>query len=78
MQWPVTDYPAGIYMIKVNNRNTRARCEVCSKLTVKTPERRQWPRYGVLIANFEHISHFILVFLLSTLNRLVKVRNQPH
>ena len=32
--------PMGIYLLKVN-RNTRARCEVCSKLTIKTPERRQ-------------------------------------
>ena len=23
-------------MIKINNRNTRARCEICSKLTIKT------------------------------------------
>ena len=33
--------PVGIYLLKVNNRNTRARCEICSKLTIKTPERRQ-------------------------------------
>ena len=32
--------PAGNCMFKVNNRNTRARCEICSKLTIKTPERR--------------------------------------
>ena len=32
--------PAGNYMFKVNNRNTRTRCEICSKLTIKTPERR--------------------------------------
>ena len=31
-------YPAGNYMFKVNNRNTRARCEICSKLTIKIPE----------------------------------------
>ena len=30
--------PAGNYMVKVNNRNTRTRCEKCSKLTLKTPE----------------------------------------
>ena len=29
-----------IYLLKVNNRNTRTRCEICSKLTIKTPERR--------------------------------------
>ena len=34
-------YPDGIYLFKVNNRNTRTRCEICSKLTIKTPERRQ-------------------------------------
>ena len=28
-------------MFKVNNRNTWTRCEICSKLTIKTPERRQ-------------------------------------
>ena len=31
-----------IYLFKVNNRNTRTRCEICSKLTIKTPERRHW------------------------------------
>ena len=30
--------PAGIYMFRVNNRNTRARCEMCSKLKIKTAE----------------------------------------
>ena len=35
------NYPAGIYLFKANNRNTRTMCEICSKLTIKTPERRQ-------------------------------------
>ena len=60
---------AGNYFFKVNNRNTRTRCEICSKLTRKTPERRHWRRSGVFIVNFEHISHLALVFLLLTLNR---------
>ena len=34
-------FPAGNYMFKVNNRNTRTRCEICSKLTIKIPERRR-------------------------------------
>ena len=33
---------ANKYMVKVNWRNTRTKCEICSKLTSKTPERRQW------------------------------------
>ena len=50
-------------------RNTRKRCEICSKLTIKTLEQRQRCRSGVFIVNFEHISHLFLVFLLLTLNK---------
>ena len=32
--------PASIYLFKVKNRNSRKRCEICSKLTIKTLERR--------------------------------------
>ena len=34
-------------MFKVNNRNIRIRCEICSKLTIETPERRHWPTAGL-------------------------------
>ena len=43
----------------------------CSKLTIKTPERCQWRRSKVYILSFEHISHFVLLFLLLTLSRLM-------
>ena len=33
-------FQVGIYLFKVNNRNTITRCEICSKLTIKTLERR--------------------------------------
>ena len=33
-------FSANIYLFKANNRNTRKRYEICSKLTIKTPERR--------------------------------------
>ena len=46
-----TIIPTGIYM--VNNRYTRTRCKIHSKLTIKTPE---------------HTSHLVLLFLLSNLN----------
>ena len=36
-----------LYVIKKNNRNTRKRCEICSKSKIKTPEKRQWTRSGV-------------------------------
>ena len=31
-------YLANIYLFKANDRNIGKRCEVCSKLTIKTPE----------------------------------------
>ena len=62
-------YPGGIYLLKVNNRNTRTKCEIFSKLTIKIPERCNWRRSGgVFIVNFGHILHHVLVFLLLTLN----------
>ena len=36
-------------------------CDICSKLTMETPERRHWRCSGVFIANFEHISHLFLI-----------------
>ena len=58
-------FPTNTDLFMVNNSNTRKRCEICSKLTMKTPERRS----TVFIVNFEHISHLFLVFLLLTLNK---------
>ena len=33
----------GIYLFKVNNSNTRSRCEIYSKVTITTPEQCEWP-----------------------------------
>ena len=63
------DYPTGIYLFKVINGNIRTMCETGLKLTIKTPERGHWRRSGVFIGNFEQISHIVLVFPLSTLNK---------
>ena len=38
-------FPAGNYIFKLNNRNTRTRREISSKLTIKTQERRHWRLY---------------------------------
>ena len=59
--------PANVYLFKANNGSTKKRYEICSKLSIKTSEGRQWRRSGVFIANFEHISYLSLVFLLLTL-----------
>ena len=57
----------GNYIFKVNNKNTRTRCGIRSKL-IKTPEQRHWSHPVVFIVNFEHIPHAVLVFLLLTLS----------
>ena len=53
-------YSPGIYLVKVNNRNTNTRCEICSKLTLLSL--LLTCRSGVFIVNFEHVSHLVLVF----------------
>ena len=60
----ISSYPANIFLFKVHNKNTRKICEICLKLTIKTPEWRYWRCSGVFIVNFEHISHLFLMFLL--------------
>ena len=71
------------HCLSVNNRNTRTRRGIFSKLIIRLPERR---RIGFYIANFEHILH-TLVFIswvcikvlfpiLSVNNYLFKVNNQ--
>ena len=57
-----------IYMFKANNENIQKMCEIYSKLTIKTPERRQC-QSGNFSVNSELIPHITLVFLLLTLNK---------
>ena len=59
----ISPLPAGTYLLKVNKRNTRTRYEICSKLTIRIPERRHLlltlnifhPCSSVSIVNFEHV-----------------------
>ena len=45
----------------LNNRNTKKKCEMCSKLRKKIPERRQWFHSVVFIIIFKYISHLSFV-----------------
>ena len=74
--------PAGIYLLKVNNRNTRTRCEICSNLTIKIPVGRSgifivklWtyftPCSTVSIVDFEHVN----VSRDCTVSRLIAARS---
>ena len=69
--WQGHDYalcPAGIYPFKVNNRNTRTRCEICSKLLINISERRLWNMFKVNNKDTRTTPGIILVSLLLTLN----------
>ena len=50
-------FPATIYLLRINNRNTRTRYEICLQLKkdIKTTPRRHWRRSGPFVANFEHM-----------------------
>ena len=63
-------FPTGNYMFKVNNRNTKTRCEICSKLLCNFIEITLLHKcWHSSIVNFENISHLVLAFLLLTMNR---------
>ena len=54
--------PAHSYLFEVNNKNSRKRCEICSKLTIKTPELRHWRHSVVFIVNISIFRNFFLCF----------------
>ena len=59
-----TSAPQQILQFKVNNKNTRKRSNISSKLTIKTLEQQCLCAF---IVNFEHILHPFLVFMIFTL-----------
>ena len=58
--------------VNSTNRNTKTKCEICSKLTIRIPERRRWRRFGTGIVNFENIFHtffWVLIFDFEQVNK---------
>ena len=45
-------------MLKVHNRSTKRWWEICSTLTIKTPEQGHLPRSDVFIVNFTYFTRF--------------------
>ena len=68
---PVFNRPAGNYTFKVNNRKTRTKCDICSKLTIKTqsvfhkPISQTYftPPSSVFIVKFKNINADWVVYL---------------
>ena len=63
-----TIHPSKHLPVQHNNRSTRKKCEICPKLTIKTPERRHQLLLCACIINFEQLSQVFLVFLFSAVN----------
>ena len=60
------------HLFKVNNRNARKACEICSKLAIKTTEQRHCS--SVFSVNFEHISHRVSIVHLEQVNVSWEIR----
>ena len=63
--WSTLLFPVGIYMFKVNNRNTRKRCETCTKVTKKNTRTTSvtlfWCLYSKLWTYFTPLSSVLIV-----------------
>ena len=50
-------------MLEVNNGNTRALCEICSKLSVNTPKWRNWFSASIYRLGRKIVISFFLIYL---------------
>ena len=62
-------FTANINLFKVNNRRTRKRCEICSRLTIKTPRvndinKNELPNY-IFTSSFVIVWGWLLFFKMS-------------
>ena len=57
----IAAFPANIYLFKFNNRYTRKRFEICSKLTTTRPEQRR-RHSGIFVINFEQVNVRFLIW----------------
>ena len=84
----VCHIPANIFLPKVNNRNTRKRSELCSKLTIKTLQQCVWScflfflivRYCSFFMGIIYCSSVVLVLAFNTrgvYNFITKKANIP-
>ena len=52
------NFSTNIYLFIVNNGNTRKRCEICLKLTIKSSQQHS----TVFIVNVKHVSYLFTPF----------------
>ena len=62
-------FPAGIYLLKVNEGHSKTMSKTYLKLTIKTEERHYLGHSAIFIVKFERILHIALVYPFLTLNK---------
>ena len=69
----LSEFSANIYLFKVNNKNTRKRCEICSGSRIKCCsdifiilEHKITPLSSVSIADFEQVNATWIVLIINT------------
>ena len=57
------NYPTNIYLFKLNNRNSRKRCKICSNLTIKTPDQHHfwWPEKTIINSGWIYRRKLIII-----------------
>ena len=53
---------AKIYLFKVSRRNSRKRCDICSKLTINTPERRHLVIQDEILGDYNIIPPTVMLY----------------
>ena len=61
-------------VINIENKETKRKSEICSNKTIITLDRCQCLGSGVLIANFEQVSHISRMLLLLTSRKYLSCR----
>ena len=76
MSYADSIYPAGNYMFKVNNRNSRTRCELWTVFKVNNKDTRTTPCVVLvsLLITLKHISHLVLVLILNIVHITLNVQ----
>ena len=66
-------FPVNICLFKVEIRSTRKRCEICLKLTIKTPMTSLWSLYFSLWTYFTPFSSIFIVDLVQIFTRFILI-----
>ena len=72
---PIKINPDNIYMFKITNRNTKKRCEIYSKLTIKIPEQRHGIGFDFYCFSRSELSLAMVNFFFLFLKDSVRLRD---